>query len=266
MNGKSSFFQQYVVITGASSGIGKELAIQLSQQGARLILLARRTDLLEEIKQSCLKHTDFCTAISLDLAEDTSIRQAANAVINSCPQIDVLFNNAGISQRSKAIDTLFETEKRIMQVNYFGPVLFSKLLFPHLNKTHSGIVITSSVVGLFAFPSRSTYAASKHALHGYFNTLALEENDWLRILIVCPGRINTPISLSAVGADGSAHGQMDPGQANGIAVAECVKKMLSAYQKNKKLVLIARGERLLYWLSKYIPSLYRFISQKISPV
>lgn len=266
MNGKASFFQQYVVVTGASSGIGKELALQLAQQGARLVLLARRIEILEEIKQSCLKHTDFCLTIAMDLADENSIRHAAARLVESCPHIDILFNNAGISQRSKAIDTYFETEKHIMQVNYFGPVLFSKLLLPHFNKTKSGIVITSSVVGLFAFPSRSTYAASKHALHGYFNTLALEESEWLRILIVCPGRINTPISLSAVGADGSAHGQMDPGQANGIAVTDCVKKMLSSYQKNKKLVLIARGERLLYWLSKYLPSLYRFISQKISLV
>jgi short-subunit dehydrogenase len=176
-----------------------------------------------------------------------------------------LVNNAGISQRARASQASFESEKQIMQVNFFGPVYLTKLLFPHL-APQAGIIITSSVVGLFGFPTRSTYSASKHALHGYFNTMAIEERERLNITIACPGRINTPISFSAVTGEGKAHGQMDQGQANGIAADVCARKIWSAYHARKPLVLVAKGEKLLYWFSKYIPPIYRYISSKVSPL
>lgn len=258
--------QKYIIITGASSGIGKALALELAKQKARLVLLARRLPELEAVKKSCLAFTDFCEVVSMDLAESESITQAAVLAKNMVPQVDLLINNAGISQRGSARETLFETEKQLMQVNFLGPVQFTKELFPHFNPAGSGIIIISSVVGLFGFPTRSTYSASKHALHGYFNTLAIEETGKIQVLIACPGRINTPISYSAVEANGEAHGKMDPGQANGIPADVCARQILSAYQRKKPLILIAKGERLLYWFSKFVPPVYRLISRKISPL
>jgi len=262
----NNFQQKYVVITGASSGIGKALALELAKNQARLVLLARRMNELEAVKQLCLAHTDFCELVSLDLANPESVTTAANSVQQVVPQIDILINNAGISQRGSARETSFETEKHIMQVNFLGPIQFTKSLFPHFNAAGSGIVVISSVVGLFGFPTRSTYSASKHALHGYFNTLAIEETGKIQVVIVCPGRINTPISYSAVEANGEAHGKMDPGQANGIPADVCARQILKAYVNKKPLVLIAKGERLLYWFSKFVPPLYRLISRKISPL
>jgi dehydrogenase/reductase SDR family member 7B len=255
-----------IVITGASSGIGEALAIELAKREARLVILARRMDELERVKANCLRYTSFCECIALDLGSEEQINQAGKSVLDVMPVIDLLINNAGISQRGFARVTTYETEKRIMQVNFLGPVLFTKLLLPHFNTDNAGVIVTSSVVGLFGFPTRSTYSASKHALHGYFNTLAIEEFGKINVTIVCPGRINTPISYSAVEASGEAHGKMDPGQANGIPADICARKMLKAYSAKKQLVLIARGERLLYWFSKFAPPLYRLISRKISPV
>ncbi len=262
----SEFASSYVVITGASSGIGKALAEALARQKSRLVLLARRLPELEEVKKNCLQHTDECHVVAMDLSDESSIRQAAATLLGLIPRVDILFNNAGISQRGSARESTFETEKHIMQVNFLGPVLFTKLLFPAFNPARAGIVITSSVVGLFGFPTRSTYAASKHALHGYFNTVAIEEAGKIHVLVVCPGRINTPISYSAVEASGEAHGKMDPGQANGIPADVCANQILKAYNRKKHLVLVAKGERLLYWFSKFVPPLYRLISRKISPV
>ncbi|MFN3529102.1 MAG: SDR family NAD(P)-dependent oxidoreductase [Bacteroidia bacterium] len=256
---------KYVVVTGASSGIGEALALDAAKAGARLILCARRLDALQQVKEACLKFTDWCEFVQLDLANEASIEQASAHIIGLAPQLDVLVNNAGISQRARATEASFESEKHIMQVNFFGPVLFTKLLFPHM-APKAGIIITSSVVGLFGFPTRSTYSASKHALHGYFNTMAIEERGRLQITIACPGRINTPISFSAVKGDGSVHGQMDEGQAKGIRADVCAKKIWKAYARGKSLVLVARGEKLLYWFSKYIPPLYRYISSKVSPL
>lgn len=260
------FNEKYVVITGASSGIGKALALDLAKNKAKLILLARRMNELEAVKQLCLAFTDFCEVVPMDLADTAQISAAANTIKSISPRIDLLINNAGISQRGSARASSFETEKHIMQVNFLGPVQFTKELFPHFNPAGSGIIIISSVVGLFGFPTRSSYSASKHALHGYFNTLAIEESGQIQVLIACPGRINTPISYSAVEANGEAHGKMDPGQANGIPAEVCAHQILKAYMRKKPLILVAKGERLLYWFSKFVPPLYRFISRKISPL
>ena len=256
---------KYVLITGASSGIGEALAMEAAKQGAKLLLAARRLPELERVKAACLKSTNWCEVIQLDLADEKSIEAAAQRATSLIPQLDVLVNNAGISQRARASTASFESEKQLMQVNYFGPVYLTKLLFPHF-APQAGLVITSSVVGLFAFPTRSTYSASKHALHGYFNTMALEEADRLQVTIACPGRINTPISYSAITDSGKAHGQMDQGQANGIPADLCAQKIWKAFQNKKNLVLVARGEKLLYWFSKFIPPLYRKISRKVSPL
>lgn len=256
---------KYVLITGASSGIGEALAEEAAAQGAYLILAARRLSELERVKEACLQKTSWCEVVSLDLSQESSIEKTAKAVKQLVPQLDILVNNAGISQRARAATASFESEKHIMQVNYFGPVYLTKLLFPHL-AAQAGVIITSSVVGLFGFPTRSTYSASKHALHGYFNTMALEERARLKITIACPGRINTSISLSAVTDEGKAHGQMDQGQANGIPADRCARRIWSAYHAGKPLILVAKGEKLLYWFSKFIPPLYRLISSKVSPL
>jgi short-subunit dehydrogenase len=257
---------KYVVITGGSSGIGRALALEVAKAGANLVLAARNEQRLAEVKAECEALGAQCHMVFLDLESNESIAQAASQVATLVPQIDILVNNAGISQRARAADTLPQVEHTIMQTNYFGPVRLTKALWPYFNKQQVSIIVISSVVGLFGFPLRSSYAASKHALHGYFESVALESKGNPHVLIVCPGRINTPISLSALHADGRQHGQMDPGQQQGIPADVCAQKIMKAWSNRKNLVLIARGERLLWYMRRYLPALFPYVAKKVSPV
>lgn len=260
-----SFQGKYVLITGASSGIGEALALAFAQQKAQLVLAARRSDKLEALKVKCLQLTDSCQVVSLDLSMDESVEAAAAAVKQMVPHLDVLVNNAGISQRATAAETDYRVERQIMQTNFLGPVYFTKLLQGHFLPQQGAIVVISSVVGLFGFPLRSSYAASKHALHGYFESMAME-CQYPFIMLVCPGRINTPISLSALQGGAQAHGQIDPGQANGIPADECANRILRGLSQKKNLLLIARGEKLLWYIRRLSPALFRIISKKVSAV
>lgn len=247
-----------VVITGASSGIGKALALQLAQQNAKLILTARRKDVLEAVQKDCLKYTQHCHIIPFDLSKTDQIQGLADAAIAIYGYVDVLINNAGVSQRSLTIDTDIRVDRSIMELDYFAVITLTKALLPQFVKRRSGhIIVISSVSGLMGFPMRSAYAAAKHALHGFFETLQTEKPaEGLHITIACPGRINTPISMSALTGDGKAHQVMDKGQLNGIPVDICASKILKATQHKKKKIVIAKGERILLMLKQFFPPLF----------
>lgn len=254
------FSDKVVWITGASSGLGAELAKQLSREGARLILTGRNAAALEAVQQQC---ETPCKLLPADLEKDATPELAA-AALAAFSRIDILINNAGITQRALAEDTLPEVERRLMEINFFAPVTLTRQLLPHFRQQKSGqVVVISSMAGLMGFPLRTTYAASKHALKGYFETLQVEHTiPGFDITIVSPGRVNTPISLSAVTATGAAHNQMDEGQANGIPVADCAARILKAMRKKEKHVMIARSEKVLWWLRKNISPLYYTIARK----
>lgn len=262
----TEFKGKNVVITGGSSGIGAALALEFAKLGANLLLIARNEDRLNTVAQKCKEYGVKSDYLIADFSKPSAIEEISSALIGVMPHIDVLVNNAGISQRATGFETTPETARAIMEVNYFGPIFLTQALQPFFNKQQSAIVVISSVVGLFGFPLRTSYSASKHALHGYFGSLRLETKDNPWVLIVCPGRINTPISVSAVTGDGKQHGQIDAGQANGIPADVCAKKIIGGLKSGKKLMLVAKGERLLYFFSKYMPFLYYYISKKISAV
>ncbi len=253
------YYQNKVVlITGASSGIGKSLALQLAQQKAKLILTARRLEVLQEVQADCLKHTGDCHIIPFDLSQTDKINELAKQAMAVHGHIDVLINNAGISQRSLTVDTDLSVDHKIMNLDYFATIALTKALLPMFVQRNDGhIIVVSSVSGLMGFPMRSAYAAAKHALHGFFETLQTEKPaPGLHITIACPGRVNTPISLSALTGDGEPHQIMDKGQKNGIPVEVCAKKILTAARKKKKRIIIARAERMLLFLKRVMPSLF----------
>lgn len=254
------FSDKVVWITGASSGLGAELARQLSREGARLILTGRNAAALETVRQQC---ETPCQLLPADLEKDATAELAA-AALTAFNQVDILINNAGITQRALAEDTLPEVERRLMEINFFAPVMLTRQLLPHFRERKSGqVVVVSSMAGLMGFPLRTTYAASKHALKGYFETLQVEHTiPGFYITIVSPGRVNTPISLNAVTASGAAHNQMDEGQANGIPVEDCAARILKAMRRKERHVIIARSERVLWWLRKNISPLYYTIARK----
>lgn len=259
-----SIFQDKVVwITGASSGIGAEIALQLSNAGAKLVLSARTTEKLENVKKT-LKNPESALVLPLDLENTSGIQAKVDEVVSAYGQIDYLINNGGLSQRSEAAETSIEIDRKIMEINYFGTVALTKAVLPVMQKQQSGhIIAMSSIAGKFGFFLRSAYSASKHALQGFFESLLLEEEkNNIKVTIAYPGKINTEISKSAIGANGQPHDKMDHNQATGMPVTVCAQKLIKAIQKNKKSVLIGNKEIKAVYIKRYFPKLFWKIIKK----
>ncbi len=251
-------------ITGASSGVGKALAIELSQYGAKLILSSRNQAALEQTKQSC-QAANSHLIIPLNLEDTSHFDEKVQEVLSHCHRIDILINNAGITQRSLVKETELEVDRRIMEVNFFGTVALTKAVLPTLLEQREGrIIVVSSVVGLFSTPLRSSYSASKHALHGFFNALRAEVHDeGIKVQLVCLGAVNTNISLNALTGDGSRHGVMDQLQLNAMSAEQCARKIIRAIKVGNAQTIIAKKEKLVVYLHRFFPSWFNVLIRKI---
>jgi short-subunit dehydrogenase len=252
-------------ITGASSGIGKALAIELAREGAKLMLLSRNRQELEKVRDICLKHTSYCEVEILDLTKPEEMEAVVAQLIEKSQGVDILINNAGQSQRSLAKETPVEIDRKIMEVNFFGVVQLTKLVLPHMLKQGQGhIVAVSSIAGKFGFPWRTAYSAAKHALQGFFESLRAElKNDNIKVTIISPGRINTNISINALTASGESYNKMDPGQAGGMPAERCAKKMVKAIRNRRKELLVGQAELIMVYIRRFLPVLYHYMVTKI---
>lgn len=251
-------------ITGASSGIGKELALQLAKEKAKLILSSNQPKEIEEVRDECLKYTDFCKTVVFDLSNPTEVEQAANKIILDCGPVFLLINNGGISQRSVIVETSIELHRKIMEIDFFSYLIITKAALQGMISQGEGyIAATSSISGKFGFPLRSAYAAAKHAIQGFFETLRIEMLPHnVAVTIAYPGRVKTNISLGAIKADGQPHGVMDKGQAGGISAEKCARRYLKAIKKRKPEVLIGSIELLPVYIKRFFPRLFfKIISQ-----
>lgn len=259
------FSKKSILITGANSGIGKALAQQIAGENVQLILTARRTEELVSIAEFCSKKGAKCFCYYLDVSDENSIEQLCKSLKIEFNSLDILINNAGISQRSIAAETELKVDRLLMETNFFGPVHLTKLLWPLILKSPKGqIILMSSLTGTFGFTLRSAYAASKHAIEGFFQSWALENaNKNISFTVIAPGRIQTNISYSALKSDGSAHAVLDRGQEKGIPASVCAEKIIKAIIKQKRKVYIVKSERILLFLNKYAPSLFEFAVKKL---
>lgn len=263
---KIFFKDKRVWISGASSGIGEQLALQLAGQGAKLILSAAPQDDTERVKILCEEKGAEVYVLNFDLSRREDVLKAADHVLEKFQCVDVLINNGGVSQRSLAVDTSEEMIRNLMEINYFSHVLITQKLLPCMIAKGGGhIAVTSSISGKFGFPLRSIYSSAKHALHGYFETLMFELKDkGIKVTIVCPGRVKTNISVNALVGDDKRHGLMDPGQAHGISAEKCAAKYLSAIEKGKKEILIGGKELNMVFFKRFIPKFFYFVASKIA--
>lgn len=253
-------------ITGASSGIGEACAYLFATEGAKLILTATREKQLEKVRDKCMElGAEKCEILPCDLSEIDKLDAVADKALSFFGKIDVLFLNAGISQRAKTIDTDFSVDKKIMDVNFFAPVKIAKRLLPKMIENGGGtIAVTTSISGKFGFPLRSAYASSKFALYGFFETVHAEYYDNnIRVVMVCPGRVKTNISYNALEADGTKHAQMDDGQAGGISAEKAAKKIVKAIRKQKPEVLVGGKELLMVYIKRFLPGLSRTLVRKV---
>jgi len=230
-------------ITGASSGVGEGMATVFHREGAELILSARRKDELERVRASCTG-TGNITLVPFDITDAKARAAAAESVLDRFSRIDILVNNAGIGQRSLAKDTTLEVERRVMEVDYFGPVALTKLVLPRMLEQQSGhLIVTSSVAGKHAVPMHTSYCAAKHALHGYFDTLRIEHlKDNIAVTLLVIAGIRSHVFEHALTGDGSEYGRNDWGDSVGMTAETCAERVVEAIEKRESEVLISIEE------------------------
>jgi short-subunit dehydrogenase len=261
------FTNKIVWITGASSGIGEELAYQCAQKNAVVLLSSANKTKLEKVKNKCEELGGISYVVPFDLSIPEQIDAAVEKVLQLCGRIDILINNGGVSQRAVVLDTTTAMDRKIMEINFFGTIFLTKKVLPIMIENGGGIIaVTSSFTGKFGFPLRSAYSASKHALEGFFQTLRIEyKKKNIQVTIVSPGRINTEISIKAIGSGGKMHGVMDKGQKKGMPVDKCVRQYLRAIEKNKKEIYIGGLDKIMVYLKQYFPILFYKLVDKVDP-
>lgn len=230
-----------VWITGASSGIGEALAKHYAAAGAKLILSGRREDALYALADNL--DTD-CYILPFDTTDFDALPALAERAIGWQEQVDVLVNNAGISQRSLAVDTAPIVYHKIINVDLLAPILLTQAVLPHMVARKSGMIIgISSVAGRAGVPLRTAYCAAKHGLIGYLDALRAETEvlHGLKVHTVLPGSVQTQVSANALGADGKKHGKTNSAIANGIPVDECATRILQGVADNVPEILVADG-------------------------
>jgi len=266
----STYFNDKIIwITGASSGVGEALVMELAATTtAKIILSSRKKDQLVAIAEKAKLSADRFAILPLDLLDYKEMPAVAAEAVGKFGRIDILINNAGLSQRSLAMETDIEVDKRLMETDFIGTVALTKAAIPYMIKNGGGqIAVVSSLMGIFGAPMRSGYAAAKHALHGFFDALRAELfNDNILITIICPGFIRTNISLNAVTGNGSSQGTMDEATLKGMPTSIFAKKMLTAIRKQKYQVAIGGKEVFGVYLKRFFPALLAKIVRKAKVV
>ena len=258
----SSLFRSKVVwITGASSGIGEALARRFAQAGSRLVLSSRRKEELERVAKTC-SGAESIDVLPLDLSQPELMEEAARHALEIAGSIDVMVHNAGVSQRSCAAETSYRVDELLMRTNYLGPLALTKALLPSMRAGRQGhFIVVTSVLGKIGLPGRSGYCASKHALHGFFETIRAELwRDGIRVTLVLPGWVRTNVSINALTGSGKANGKMEQGTAGGVTADFCAERIVSAAASGKAEVAVVRlTERAALYVSRFAPSMFRRI-------
>ena len=252
-----------VWITGGSSGIGEAMAKQLNEEGATIIISSRRMEELQRVKKSC-KYPEKVECVVLDVTDIAAVNETAKKLIERYHRIDVSILNAGVSQRSLAAETALSVDKRLMNINYFGAISVAKALLPTMIQHQLGhFIVISSLSGKFGVSLRTAYAASKHALHGFFDSLRAEVHEHnIKVTLICPGYIRTNISVNALVGEGQTHGVMDQNQDKGLTPEAAAKKILRAARKGKHEIAFGGKEVIAVYLKRFFPSLLAKILQK----
>jgi short-subunit dehydrogenase len=265
MRVKKYFQGKKAWITGASSGIGEAIVRELAEIGVSMIISSNDEEGLLRVAGACNKKTSKLIIAPFDLASTDNIDSFAQEKISELGGIDFLFNIGGISQRARVDETPLWLDRKIFEINYFGTIALTKAILPHMIRQRSGhIAATSSISGRFGFPLRSAYSASKQALHGFFETLYLEnKNNNIRTSVIIPGRVRTNISLHALDAAGKEHGKMDPGLDRGIPPQKAADIILKGMASNKREILVGGKELMMLHIRRIWPWLFFRIGDKV---
>lgn len=262
---KEIFSGKTAWITGASSGIGEALVYEFTARGAMVIISSNDVQGLERVKAACRERSPEVTCLPFDLSNTSDIADLVDRQMKITGRLDYLINIGGISQRARIDETPLWLDRKIFEINYFGTIALTKAVLPYMIRQKWGhIVATSSISGRFGFPLRSAYSASKQALHGFFETLYLEnKQNNIRTSILIPGRVRTNISYHALNAEGKEHSRMDEGLAKGITPEKAARKIVRGILRNKREILVGAGELSLLYIRRICPWLFFRIADKI---
>jgi short-subunit dehydrogenase len=265
MNNTAFYKGKVVWITGASSGMGEALVYSLSSLGAEVVASSNEIEELNRVRGRCTANGKDILTVPFDLSVNDGIEAMANEVFAKKGRIDILINMGGVSQRSLIVDTPIWLDRKIMEINYFGSIALSKAVLPLMIKQGGGhILVTSSISGRFGFPLRSAYSASKQALHGFIETLHIENSkNNIRGSAIIPGRVRTKISIRALNSDGTEHGKMDPGQEKGISPEKAAGQILRGIRLNRREILVGSSELIMLHIRRFLPFIFFRIAGKI---
>lgn len=255
-------------ITGASSGIGEALAVACAHEGHRLVLSARREAELHRVRGRCVEQglrEEDVLVLPLDVTDTDAMPAAVEDAVAKFGRIDLLINNAGISQRSLFVDTDLEVYRRIFEVDLFGQIALTKAVLPVMLEQGEGhIAVTASIAGKIGVPYRTGYCAAKHAVMGFFDSLRAElDGTGVKVSTILPGFVRTNISEAAVTGDGGTFGETDRNIQNGMDPDECAQVILKALKKGKAEIPVGRGsEKHTLWLKRFFPGLVMRMASK----
>lgn len=259
-----AFRENVVVITGASEGIGRELALRLAGQGAWLALAARDAAKLDAVAAECRGRGGRAVAVRTDVGDQAQCRALIDRAVAEFGRIDTLVNNAGISMWARFDEvTDLAPFERMMQVNYFGSVYCTHAALPHLKRTRGRIVGVSSLTGRAGVPTRSGYAATKHAMAGFFDSLRIElEDDGVTVTMVYPGFVSTAIRAHAFGPDGRPLASSPVRESEVMTPEECARQIVAAMaSRRRELIMTLRG-KVGAWIKLVAPGVVDRIARR----
>ncbi len=262
MSKLNSLENKVVWITGASSGLGKALARECALQGAQVVLTARRYDELEKVRFGLFKPEQHAS-VAADITDETQVRHAYEQVLAKKGRIDWLINNAGLSQRALIQDTTMQTERAIMEIDYFSQVFLTKTVLPTFIEQKSGrIAYVSSVAGLLGTQYRASYSAAKAAIHMWANSLRAEVAEFgVGVSVIFPGFVKTNVSFNALNGEGKPQGHQDEAIENGLEADVFAEEVVKALMNEEEYIVVGGAkEKLGVWISRLSPALlYKMI-------
>lgn len=253
----ATFANRSILLTGASSGIGHAMALQLATEGARLALVARDREALERVRLECLALGGEAIVVAGDVGHEEDCERIVRQAVGALGGLDVLLLNAGITMWSPVEEladrSVFEL---VMRVNYLGCVWLTCEALPRLRDSRGQIVVVSSLTGLTGVPTRSGYAASKHALHGFFDSLRIElRGSGVGVTIACPDFVRSEIHRRSIGADGQPLGTSPMRESKIMTAEECARRILKAARQRRRLAILSLRGKLGRWVNLVAPGI-----------
>lgn len=248
--------EKVVVVTGASSGIGRSLAIEFARNGYNVVVAARKVDQLESVKKDIEKAGGKALIVATDVSKESDCKRLIGETISTFGRIDVLINNAGISMRAVFEKTDLNVIRQLMDINFWGTVYCTKFALPHLLKSKGSVVGISSIAGKKGLPGRTGYSASKFAMEGFLETLRTENlKTGLHVLVACPGFTASNIRNTALAADGNTQGESPRDEKKMMQPEEVAHRIYKAVEGRKRDIIMTRDGKLTVFLNKFFPAM-----------